>query len=170
MRHQRLDVLWVIHFNRQGTGIELHCHSSGLILPMRSQKRRHRFPSNPPDFRHRLQECFSSWINAPVHAAEPRWQVARFFRLERQAEIVPFGSSPNQRLPHRANRIDAANCHQTVGSLLVFHLQACERVPRFIDPVQPQTPLILRRLNQHVAVGIASRLCPAGAIDARGKE
>ena len=137
---------------------------------MRSQKRRHRFPADPPDFRHRLQQCFSSWINAPVHAAEPRRQVVAFFRLERQAEGISFGPRPDQRLPHRANRIDAANGDQTVGKLLVFHLQAGERVSRVIDPVQPQAARILRRLNQHVAVGIALCLRPAGAIDARGKE
>ena len=53
-RHQRLDVLRVIHFNRQGTGIELYCHAPGSALPPRLQKGGDRFPADPPDFHHRL--------------------------------------------------------------------------------------------------------------------
>ena len=61
------------------------------------------------------------------------------------------------------------NRHQAVGSALVFDPNIGQRIPRFIGQVQPQAARILRRLDEHVAVGIALRLCPAGAIDAGGK-
>ena len=62
------------------------------------------------------------------------------------------------------------NRHQAVGLTLIFDLNVGERLSGFIDQVQPEAVRILRRLNQHVAVGIALRLRPAGAVGAGGKE
>ena len=67
MRHQRLDVLWVIHVNRQGTGIELHRHSSGLILPAFPQKRRHCFPADQPNVLYGIEQRFNARVDLPVY-------------------------------------------------------------------------------------------------------
>ena len=67
MRHQRLDVLWVIHFNRQGAGIELHYHSSDLILPAFPQKRRYRFPADQPGLFHGIEQRFNARVDLPVY-------------------------------------------------------------------------------------------------------
>ena len=67
MRHQCLYGLWVIYFNRQGPGVELHRHAPGLVLPPRSQKRRHRFPVDRPDVLHGIEQRFNAQVDLPVY-------------------------------------------------------------------------------------------------------
>ena len=65
--HQRLCALRVIHLNRQGTGIELHRHSSDLMLPAFPQKCPHRFPADQPNVLYGIEQRFNARVDLPVY-------------------------------------------------------------------------------------------------------
>ena len=155
----------------QGSAVDLHHHPPCVALPALLEEGRQAPPVGESGPFHRVQhrKCLGVRVDPPVNGDQPRWQVSGVRGLEGKVQGTPRRTAPLQRLLPQAGRIDGPDDHQAVGSALVLNLDAGQRLPSLIHHLHPQAAGELRRLDHHLAGGIAHRLGPAGSVGAGGE-